>query len=62
MWGECESNTAASAVVIALCMVAGGAASRRSSPVTKDRCALAQKWSRVDEHYLYFIELRSDLT
>lgn len=30
--------------------------------MTKDPCALTQKWYRGDEHYWDFIELRSDLT
>ena len=62
MWGQAESNTAACAVVVAVCMLVGGASTRRSSRVTKDPCALAQKWYRGDEHYWDFIELRSDLT
>jgi hypothetical protein len=57
-----ESNTGVSAVVLALCMLAGSTVYRRSSPVTTDPCALAQKWYRGDDHYWDYIELRSDMT
>jgi hypothetical protein len=62
MWVLREPNTAASAVLIGLCMLAGSTIYKRNSSVTTDPCALEQKWYRGDVHYWDFVELRNDMT